>query len=327
MCVLATQGCYKGIGSWNPLLAWTLGVVGFILYTLCIYSYYKVVIEGSGSPLDFEQLRIKNLETLKDVDLEERQTLLQQENDSPPIEIVNFHILKPGVGQYRYCLKCKVWKPDRCHHCSTCNRCVLRMDHHCPWYSSCIGYHNQKFFIQNLAYVSTFSGYCFGVSLGLLWGFFVDQEYQNNYLSLNLVFLFILGVTFWITVGIFAMFLIWLLLRNVTTIEFQETSWSGKTSKFQYEFDNNGSKRDVGNIFNIGTKNNWKSVMGPNIWYWLLPLKFTKKTIDSPYNGINYEINDEIYEKWCHNIRLQEQLNQQLNDYRNSIRQRRFTEV
>ena len=32
----------------------------------------------------------------------------------------------------RYCMLCHVFKPERCHHCSVCNRCVLNMDHHCP---------------------------------------------------------------------------------------------------------------------------------------------------------------------------------------------------
>lgn len=39
-----------------------------------------------------------------------------------------------GDSEYkrkRYCLLCHVFKPDRCHHCSICNRCVLNMDHHC----------------------------------------------------------------------------------------------------------------------------------------------------------------------------------------------------
>lgn len=30
----------------------------------------------------------------------------------------------------RKCHACMVYKPDRSHHCSVCNHCVLRMDHH-----------------------------------------------------------------------------------------------------------------------------------------------------------------------------------------------------
>lgn len=29
------------------------------------------------------------------------------------------------------CKKCLTPKPIRTHHCSVCNRCVLKMDHHC----------------------------------------------------------------------------------------------------------------------------------------------------------------------------------------------------
>ena len=31
------------------------------------------------------------------------------------------------------CYKCKIVRPPKAHHCSQCNRCVLEMDHHCPW--------------------------------------------------------------------------------------------------------------------------------------------------------------------------------------------------
>lgn len=30
------------------------------------------------------------------------------------------------------CVKCDHFKPIRAHHCSECNRCIVKMDHHCP---------------------------------------------------------------------------------------------------------------------------------------------------------------------------------------------------
>ena len=35
---------------------------------------------------------------------------------------------------------------------SDCKRCTLRLDHHCPWVGSCIGYYNQKVFFLFLLY-------------------------------------------------------------------------------------------------------------------------------------------------------------------------------
>ena len=48
------------------------------------------------------------------------------------------------------CKKCGLPKPERCHHCSICNKCHLRMDHHCPAVGVCISVKNTQSFIVML---------------------------------------------------------------------------------------------------------------------------------------------------------------------------------
>lgn len=49
-----------------------------------------------------------------------------------------------------FCKKCNNPRPPRAHHCRVCNKCTLKMDHHCPWIANCVGYYNQKNFYQFL---------------------------------------------------------------------------------------------------------------------------------------------------------------------------------
>lgn len=50
----------------------------------------------------------------------------------------------------RWCNKCKVYKPERAHHCRKCGVCILAMDHHCPWINNCIGHGNTPHFMRFL---------------------------------------------------------------------------------------------------------------------------------------------------------------------------------
>eukprot|EP00112_Aurelia_sp_Birch-Aquarium-sp1_P013423 Seg2847.7 transcript_id=Seg2847.7/GoldUCD/mRNA.D3Y31 product="Palmitoyltransferase ZDHHC17" protein_id=Seg2847.7/GoldUCD/D3Y31 len=71
----------------------------------------------------------------------------------------------------RFCATCLVRRPVRSKHCSICNKCVARMDHHCPWIDNCVGYQNHHHFFWYIFFL-------FWMNIWYQWG---AVRYFNTY--------------------------------------------------------------------------------------------------------------------------------------------------
>ena len=66
---------------------------------------------------------------------------------------MDFLKLMQIVDPIQLCPDCLVIRTPRSRHCSTCNCCVERFDHHCPWINNCIGVRNHIYFIWFLIFI------------------------------------------------------------------------------------------------------------------------------------------------------------------------------
>lgn len=83
--------------------------------------------------------------------------------------------LAPGLShddckQLRYCPTCKIFKPERSHHCSLCDRCIHQRDHHCFFLGTCVGGYNLCYFII----------FCFYACVGCIYAATLLHNYYSG---------------------------------------------------------------------------------------------------------------------------------------------------
>jgi hypothetical protein len=128
---------------------------------------------------------------------------------------------RKGDGVQRICIRCLKSKPDRCHHCSICNTCILMMDHHCPWLNNCIGFNNYKYFFDTIFYC-TISSTCVSLTYWQVWGKLLDDPDTNFFILYLCSVTYFLAFIFTIVLIGFTCFHIRLMITSYTTLEYCE---------------------------------------------------------------------------------------------------------
>ncbi|XP_055311871.1 palmitoyltransferase ZDHHC3 [Sitodiplosis mosellana] len=171
------------------------------------------------------------------------------------------------------CPKCCSIKPERAHHCSVCQRCIRKMDHHCPWVNNCVGENNQKYFVLFTFYIAMISGHAMFLAVNQFALCIKNEWKQCSFFSPPATVILLLFLTF--EALLFAVFTLIMLGTQINAI------WNDETGIEQLK------KEEASWV----KKSRWKSiqsVFGRFSIAWFSP--FTKPTIKSKIDRNFYSV-------------------------------------
>ncbi|KAM7029617.1 palmitoyltransferase ZDHHC18 isoform 5-T6 [Acridotheres tristis] len=152
-------------------------------------------------------------------------------------------VINKYVVKLKYCYTCKMFRPPRTSHCSVCDNCVERFDHHCPWVGNCVGKRNYRYFyafILSLSFLTAFIFACVITHLTL-------RSQRDGFLATlkttpaSVLELVICFFSVWSILGLSG-FHTYLVASNLTTNEDIKGSWSNKRGS---EFANPYSHKSI----------------------------------------------------------------------------------
>ncbi|KAF4589525.1 palmitoyltransferase PFA5 [Ophiocordyceps camponoti-floridani] len=216
-------------------------------------------------------------------------------------------------GRPKWCSDCRQWKPDRAHHSSELDRCVRKMDHLCPWVGGMVSETSFNFFFQFTFYTFCYCVIClsacaYALHQEKLRGPKVDGWFIAVVAIASIFTFFTLAMTLtsarliltnYTSIDILrksqVIFLAVRIPRNSPSTEaFTTVSYPlerpppsmSDTSHARSSMDRDPSRdrratrkfailrlEPNDNPWDLGYWGNWKSVMGSNVFEWLLPIR------------------------------------------------------
>ncbi|VVB13281.1 unnamed protein product [Arabis nemorensis] len=218
----------------DPFFNYTVLTSGCIL-TILDFTFLMLTSARDPGIIPRNNKSSMNLEECSDSSLS--QSMEWVNNKTPNLKIprtkdvfINGYTIK-----VKFCDTCLLYRPPRASHCSICNNCVQRFDHHCPWVGQCIARRNYPFFICFITtstllciYVFVFSWINLIRQPGKLW-----RTMSYDIVSVILIVYSFVAVWF---VGGLTIFHFYLMSTNQTTYE---------NFRYRYDKKENPYKRGI----------------------------------------------------------------------------------